>query len=315
MSFFDSTSPPARLTNSAKYLVVIAGPTAVGKTDVAIKLATHFKSEIISADSRQFYREMSIGTAKPEQDQLKSIKHHFIGQLSISDYFNVSVFENEVLKLLKNLFLNNNIIFLVGGSGLYIDAVCKGIDDFPDPAPELRNYLKSVLAQNGIGKLQEMLQKLDPEYYTVVDINNPNRLLRAIEVCQTTGRKFSEQRLNSQKKRDFNIVKIGLNLPRAELFSQIGLRVDQMIESGLIKEVESLLPNRHLNALNTVGYKEIFEFLDSKITLEQAIENIKTNTRRYAKRQLTWFKRTDEYKWFEPSAINGITNYLTMSCK
>lgn len=315
MSFFDSTSQPARLTNSAKYLVVIAGPTAVGKTDVAIKLATHFKSEIISADSRQFYREMSIGTAKPDQDQLKSIKHHFIGQLSISDYFNVSVFENEVLKLLKNLFLNTNIIFLVGGSGLYIDAVCKGIDDFPDPAPELRNYLKSVLAQSGIGKLQEMLQQLDPEYYTSVDINNPNRLLRAIEVCQTTGRKFSEQRLNSQKNRDFNIVKIGLNLPRPELFSRIGLRVDQMIELGLIKEVESLLPNRHLNALNTVGYKEIFEFLDSKITLEHAIENIKTNTRRYAKRQLTWFKRTDEYKWFEPSDINEITNYLTMSCK
>ena len=315
MSFFDSTSPPARLTNSAKYLVVIAGPTAVGKTDVAIKLATHFKSEIISADSRQFYREMSIGTAKPDQDQLKSIKHHFIGQLSISEYFNVSVFENEVLKLLKNLFLNTNIIFLVGGSGLYIDAVCKGIDDFPDPAPELRNYLKSVLAQSGIGKLQEMLQQLDLEYYTSVDINNPNRLLRAIEVCQTTGRKFSEQRLNSQKNRDFNIVKIGLNLPRPELFSRIGLRVDQMIELGLIKEVESLLPNRHLNALNTVGYKEIFEFLDSKITLEHAIENIKTNTRRYAKRQLTWFKRTDEYKWFEPSDINEITNYLTMSCK
>lgn len=315
MNFFDSTSPTALLTNSAKYLVVIAGPTAVGKTDVAIKLATHFKSEIISADSRQFYREMSIGTAKPDQDQLKSIKHHFIGQLSISDYFNVSVFENEVLKLLKNLFLNTNIIFLVGGSGLYIDAVCKGIDDFPDPAPELRNYLKSVLAQSGIGKLQEMLQQLDPEYYTSVDINNPNRLLRAIEVCQTTGRKFSEQRLNSKKNRDFNIVKIGLNLPRPELFSRIGLRVDLMIESGLIKEVESLLPNRHLNALNTVGYKEIFEFLDSEITLEQAVENIKTNTRRYAKRQLTWFKRTDEYKWFEPSAINEITNYLTMSCK
>jgi len=294
---------------------VIAGPTAVGKTDVAINLATIFKSEIISADSRQFYREMSIGTAKPDQNQLKTINHHFIGQLSISDYFNVSVYENEVLKLLKNLFIKNNIVFLVGGSGLYIDAVCKGIDDFPDPAPELRNYLKEVLAQNGIGKLQEMLQQLDPEYYTAVDINNPNRLLRAIEVCRTTGRKFSEQRLNSQKNRDFNIVKIGLNLPRPQLFSRIGLRVDQMIESGLIKEVESLMLYRHLNALNTVGYKEIFEFLDSKITLEQAIENIKTNTRRYAKRQLTWFNRTDEYKWFEPSDINEITSYLSMTCK
>ena len=287
----------------------------MGKTDAAINLATHFNSEIISADSRQFYREMSIGTAKPDDSQLTKIKHHFIGQLSISDYFNVSIFENEVLQLLKSLFKNNNIVFLVGGSGLYIDAVCNGIDDFPDPPPELRNYLKDILSENGIGKLQEMLQQLDPEYYNAVDINNPKRLLRAIEVCKTTGRKFSEQRLNSQKKRDFNIVKIGLNLPRPELFSRIGLRVDQMIESGLIKEVESLMSYRQLNALNTVGYKEIFEFLDAKITLEQAVENIKTNTRRYAKRQLTWFKRTDEYKWFEPSDINEITNYLTMTCK
>ncbi len=294
---------------------MIAGPTAVGKTDVAIHLATHFNSEIISADSRQFFREISIGTAKPDQNQLEKINHHFIGHLSISDYYNVSIFENDVLSLLKSLFEKTNIVFLVGGSGLYIDAVCKGIDDFPDPTPELRNYLKSIFIQNGIAKLQEMLQNLDPEYYSTVDTNNPNRLLRAIEVCQTTGQKFSEQRLNSHKNRDFNIVKVGLNLPRHELFSRIGLRVDQMIESGLIKEVESLLPNRHLNALNTVGYKEIFEFLDSKITLEQAIENIKTNTRRYAKRQLTWFKRTDEYKWFEPSDLKEITNYLTMSCK
>ena len=307
--------PPATLINSAKHLVVIAGPTAVGKTDVAIHLASLFNSEIISADSRQFYREMSIGTAKPDQNQLTKINHHFIGQLSISDYYNVSIFENDVLSLLKSLFEKYNIVFLVGGSGLYIDAVCKGIDDFPDPAPELRNYLKAVLIQDGISKLQEMLQHLDPEYYSAVDINNPNRLLRAIEVCQTTGQKFSEQRLNSHKNRDFNIVKIGLNLPRPELFSRIGLRVDQMIESGLVKEVESLLPYRQLNALNTVGYKEVFEFLDSKITLEKAIENIKTNTRRYAKRQLTWFKRTDEYTWFEPSDINEITSYLTMSCK
>lgn len=301
--------------NSAKYLIVIAGPTAVGKTDVAISLASHFNTEIISADSRQFYREMSIGTAKPNLSQLSKIKHHFIGQLSINDYYNVSMFENEVLFLLENLFKKYDIVFLIGGSGLYIDAVCKGIDDFPDPAPELRNFLKNILIQDGIEKLQEMLQQLDPEYFAFVDINNPNRLLRALEVCHTTGQKYSEQRLNNQKHRDFNIVKIGLNLSRPELFNRIGLRVDHMIESGLIKEVESLYQFRQLNALKTVGYKEIFDFLDSSKSLDQAVTDIKTNTRRYAKRQLTWFKRTDEYKWFEPSDINEITNYLTMSCK
>lgn len=298
-----------------KYLVVIAGPTAVGKTEVAINLAKRWGTEIISADSRQFYREISIGTAKPDPRQLAEVKHHFIGQLSIHDYFNVSKFENEVLQLLKSLFELHNILFMVGGSGLYIDAVCQGIDDFPDPEPELRSFLKGIYLDDGIGKLQEMLLILDPEYYETVDIQNPNRLLRALEVCHTTGKKFSEQRLNSLKKRDFQIIKIGLNLPRPELFNRIGLRVDQMLEIGLVEEVNSLLHFQHLNALNTVGYKEIFDFLDSKITLQQAIENIKTNTRRYAKRQLTWFNRTDEYTWFEPSQLNEIANYITITCK
>jgi len=287
----------------------------VGKTNVAIELANEWNSEILSADSRQFYREMSIGTAKPDPLQLARVKHHFIDQLSVHDYFNVSLFETEVLQSLKSLFEKHNIVFMVGGSGLYIDAVCNGIDDFPDPEPELRNYLKGIYLADGIVKLQEMLYELDPEYYKSVDINNPNRLLRALEVCNTTGKKFSDQRLKSMKKRDFEIVKIGLNLPRPELFSRIELRVDQMIETGLVEEVKNLLPFRHLNALNTVGYKEIFEYLDSKITLQQAIINIKTNTRRYAKRQLTWFNRTVEYAWFEPTQINEITNYLTENCK
>ncbi len=303
------------MLNSGKYLVVITGPTAVGKTAVAIQLAKIWNSEIISADSRQFYSEMTIGTAKPDQHQLDEVKHHFIGQLSIHDYYNVSRFETEALELLDKLFEKHNLVFMVGGSGLYIDAVCRGIDDFPDPEPEYRNYLKGIYIDEGLAKLQEMLVKLDPEYYATVDINNPNRLLRALEVCHVTGKKFSDQRLNSSKKRGFQIIKIGLNLPRPELFSRIGLRVDQMIENKLVEEVKSLLPFRHLNALNTVGYKEIFEYLDSKITLEQAIINIKTSTRRYAKRQLTWFHRTDEYKWFEPSQLNEITNYLTMVCK
>jgi len=303
------------LIKSKKYLVVIAGPTAVGKTDVAIKLATAFNSEIISADSRQFYKEMNIGTAKPDLFQLKEVKHHFVGQISIHDYYNVSRFENEALQLLHHLFQKHDIVLMVGGSGLFIDAVCSGIDDFPDPEPELRSYLKGVYQDEGIVKLQEMLMQLDPEYYATVDINNPNRLLRALEVCYTTGKKFSEQRLNSSKIRDFQIIRIGLNLPRPELFNRIETRVDQMIEKGLVEEVKSLMPFRHLNGLNTVGYKEIFDFLDSKITLQQAVVNIKTNTRRYAKRQLTWFNRTDEYAWFEPSEIKEITNYLTTICK
>jgi tRNA dimethylallyltransferase len=303
------------LINSGKYLVVIAGPTAVGKTDVAIKLAKEWNTEIISADSRQFYNEMSIGTAKPDPQQLQAVKHHFIGHLSIHEYFNVSRFENETLELLKSLFEKHNIVFLVGGSGLYIDAVCHGIDDFPDPDPEFRNYLKGIYTDEGILKLQEILLETDPEYYATVDINNPNRLLRAIEVCQSTGRKFSELRLNSAKERDFHIIRIGLNLPRPELFFRIELRVDRMIENGLVEEVKNLMPYRHLNALNTVGYKELFEYLDSKITLQQAIANIKTSTRRYAKRQLTWFNRTGEYTWFEPDQLNEITNYLTMNCK
>jgi tRNA dimethylallyltransferase len=303
------------LINSEKYLVVIAGPTAVGKTDVALELAKAFNSEIISADSRQFYKEMNIGTAKPDPLQLNEVKHHFVGQISIHDYYNVSRFENEALQLLQKLFQKHNIVFMVGGSGLYIDAVCRGIDDFPDPEPQLRSYLKGIYQDKGIVKLQNMLMQLDPEYYATVDINNPNRLLRALEVCHTTGKKFSEQRLNSSKTRDFQIIRIGLNLLRPELFSRIESRVDQMIEKGLVIEVKNLMPFRHLNALNTVGYKEIFDFLDSKLTLQQAIMNIKTNTRRYAKRQLTWFNRTDEYAWFEPTQLNEITNYLTSRCK
>ena len=303
------------MINSGKYLVVIAGPTAVGKTDVAINLAMQWNSEIISADSRQFYNEMSIGTAKPDDQQLSAVKHHFVGQLSVHDYYNVSMFENDALATLNTLFETHNIVFLAGGSGVYIDALCNGIDDFPDPAPELRAFLKGIYQDEGLLKLQQMLLEKDPEYYSVVDINNPNRLLRALEVCLTTGKKFSEQRLNNQKSRDFNIIKIALNLPRPELFNRIEMRVDRMIDNGLVDEVKSLLPYRHLNALNTVGYKEIFQYLDSEISLDQAITNIKTNTRRYAKRQLTWFNRTDVYAWFEPTQYEEINDYISAKCR
>ena len=303
------------MIHSGKYLVVIAGPTAVGKTDVAIQLASGLNSEIISADSRQFYKEMSVGTAKPDTLQLSTVKHHFVGHLSIHDYYNVAMFENDALAKLNTLFETHKIVFLAGGSGLYIDALCNGIGDFPDPAPELRAFLKGIHQDEGLAKLQQMLIENDPEYYATVDINNPNRLLRALEVCLTTGKKFSEQRLNNQKIRDFHIIKIALNLPRPELFNRIGFRVDQMMEHGLVDEVKSLVPFRHLNALNTVGYKEIFRYLDSEITLGQAVTDIKTNTRRYAKRQLTWFNRTDEYAWFEPTQYDEINDYIRAKCR
>lgn len=303
------------MIHSGKYLVVIAGPTAVGKTDVAIQLASGLNSEIISADSRQFYKQMSVGTAKPDTLQLSTVKHHFVGHLSIHDYYNVAMFENDTLAKLNTLFETHKIVFLAGGSGLYIDALCNGIDDFPDPAPELRAFLKGIYQDEGLAKLQQMLIENDPEYYATVDINNPNRLLRALEVCLTTGKKFSEQRLNNQKIRDFHIIKIALNLPRPELFNRIGFRVDQMMEHGLVDEVKSLVPFRHLNALNTVGYKEIFRYLDSEITLGQAVTDIKTNTRRYAKRQLTWFNRTDEYAWFEPTQYDEINDYIRAKCR
>lgn len=303
------------MTNKSKFLIVIAGPTAVGKTAVAIELAQILNTEIISADSRQFYLEPSIGTAKPDFEQLCKVPHHFIGQLSVRDYYNVSLFENQVLLKLAQLFDKKNTVLMVGGSGLYIDAVCNGIDDFPDPSPDLRKELKATFEQKGLIKLQEMLEQIDPEYYNEVDRSNPNRILRALEVCLTTGRKFSELRLNNKKVRDFQVIKIGLNLPRQVLFARINNRVDDMMNSGLLQEVRSLSAYRNENALNTVGYKELFEYLDNTVTLNQAVENIKTNTRRYAKRQLTWFNRTTDYTWFEPSDLNEIASYIINKCK
>lgn len=300
------------MKNTTKTLVVLAGPTAVGKTEIGIEIAKYFNTEIISADSRQFYQEMNIGTAKPDSQQLATIKHHFIGHLSIHNYYNVSRFEQDVLHTLENLFQHYNLVLLVGGSGLYIDAVCNGIDDFPDPAPELRAYLKGILADEGIEKLRQMLATADPEYYKTVDVNNHSRLLRALEVCMTSGSKFSELRTESKKQRDFRIVKIALNMPRQSLFARIAQRVDVMMDKGLLDEVFRLLPFRHLNALQTVGYKELFEYIDGNITLEQAIEDIKTHTRRYAKRQITWFNRNGDYTWFDPVEITKIIDFIEM---
>ena len=297
--------------NYNKTLIVILGPTAIGKTALSIKLARHFNTEIISSDSRLLFKEMKIGTAVPSTEELNSVKHHFIGNLSISDYYNVSKFEKEALHKLDDIFLKNNLAIMVGGSGLYIDAVCKGIDDLPDPDKKLRHEINEIFKSSGIEALQKKLKELDPEYYLIVDLKNPKRLMRAIEVCLQTGKTYTSLRKNKTGKRDFNIIKIGLNCEREKLFERINLRVDKMINEGLLDEVKELYKHKNLNSLNTVGYKEIFDFLDNKTTFEQAIENIKTNTRRYAKRQLTWFKRDEEIKWFHPTEKNEIILYLS----
>ena len=278
----------------------------MGKTAVAIQLANTFNAEIISADSRQFYKELTIGVAAPTDEELKLAKHHFIGHISISDYYNVSRFENDVIDFLSAYFEKNPVAILVGGSGLYVDAVCQGIDELPDPDEKLRNRLKQKIENEGIEPALRQLKELDPEYFNIVDRKNPNRILRALEVCLMTGQTFTSLRNNQSKQRDFDILKIGLDRPRKELFDIIHQRVDRMIEAGLINEVEGLIEFKELNSLNTVGYKEIFKYLDGDWTLALAIEKIKTNTRRYAKRQLTWFKRDEGINWFHPTDQKGI---------
>jgi len=291
-------------------LLVISGPTAVGKTRFAINLAGSLDTVIISADSRQFYREMSIGTAKPTAAELSEVQHYFVGHLSITDYYNISLYEQQCLELLNELFPRYPLVILTGGSGLYIDAVTRGVDEFPDPDPALRQQLKDIFHLRGLEELKKMLKEKDPAYYEIVDLSNPNRILRALEVCISTGKPYSVQRLNMVKLRPFNIMKVGLNLPRPELFRNIHARTEIMINSGLIEEARGLLQYRHLNALNTVGYKELFQYFDDKISLQQAIEDIKTHTRRYAKRQLTWFLRDKEYQWFLPGAETEVLEML-----
>jgi len=293
-----------------KSLIVICGPTAVGKTAISIKIAKALNTEIISADSRQFYRELKIGVASPGKVELKAVKHHFIGHLSVADYYNVSRFENEIIGFLDNYFKSNNHSLIVGGSGLYIDAVSKGIDYLPDPDDDLRKNLKIKLNEQGLEPLKQELKKLDPDYYLVVDLQNPNRILRALEVCLMTGKPYSSFRIRNIKPRNFNIIKIGLDRPRAELFERIEKRVDQMIAEGLVEEVKSLAKFRNLNSLNTVGYKEIFYYLDGNCSLTEAINKIKINTRRYAKRQLTWFKKDNAITWFHPDEIGKVIDFI-----
>lgn len=282
-----------------KTLYVVLGPTAVGKTALAIELAKKRQTEIISCDSRQFYKEMNIGTAVPSSKELKSITHHFIQHKSIHDTYNVGAFEQEALKKLKELFLEHQVVVMVGGSGLYIDAVCKGLSAFPEIDTSLRKELRENFKNRGIEWLQNEVKKEDPNYYQTVDVNNAHRLLRCLEVCRQTNQAFSSFRNKNKDTRFFNTQYIGLEMSRDDLYERINHRVDIMIQNGLLEEVKSLLPYQSLNALQTVGYRELFAFYRKEISLEEAIEQIKKNTRRYAKRQLTWFKKYDEAQWYK----------------
>lgn len=295
---------------SNKTLFVVVGPTAIGKTAMAIRIAQKLGTEILSCDSRQFYKELNIGVARPSDEELAAVPHHFIANLSICDTYNVSMYEHDALVLLDTLFATHNTAVAVGGSGLYVDALCQGITAMPDPDPEIRAQLKQQLKNEGLESLRAQLRLLDPDYYYSTDIANPLRIIRGLEMCLTTGQPFSKIRQNENQKRPFNIVKIGLTCPRDELYSRINRRVDQMVANGLVDEVRSLLPYRHLNALNTVGYKELFDFFDGNTTMEHAIEEIKTHTRRYAKRQITWFQRYSKIIWVEHKNFSKILQVI-----
>lgn len=301
------------LSGNSKYLIVIAGPTAIGKTSTAIALAKYFSSEIISADSRQFYKEMSIGTAVPTAVELKEVPHHFIHHKFVADDYNVGDYEKDALLLLEEKFKKHNLLFLVGGSGLYIDAVIKGLDYFPEIKPEIRENLQKVFLEQGIAPLQEKLKSLDPDYYAKVDLNNAHRLIRSLEICIGTGKPYSAFLGKRLDERNFKVLKIGLQAERKLLYNRINRRVDLMIEQGLLDEAKKLFDKRHLNALQTVGYKELFTHLEDKMDLETAVEEIKKNTRRYAKRQLTWLRKDDSIEWFgHDEDLNKILDYIKL---
>ena len=283
-----------------KHLITIIGPTAIGKTNLAIRIANYFKTEIVSADSRQFYKEMNIGTAKPSNSELNSIKHHLINNKSINDNYNISDYEKDALKSIKSIFNKNDVAILVGGSGLYINTVLYGLDEIPGISTETRNSLYLDLELKGIKKMQEQLKLLDPASYSAIDINNPRRLIRALEVSISTGKSYSSFLKKKKKKRDFNIIVLGINQDRLELYDKINTRVDNMVESGLINEAKELYNLKSLNALNTIGYREVFNYIEDKYSLDECINEIKKNTRRYAKRQLTWFKSIDRVEWITP---------------
>ena len=273
-------------------------------------LATHFGIPIINADSRQLYRELKIGTARPTEEQMQQVKHYFVGTLGLEEYYSASLFEQQVLELLNQLFSKHDYALITGGSMMYIDAVCDGIDDIPTIDEEIRTLMKRRLAEEGLKQLCEELKHLDPEYYQIVDKQNPRRVVHALEICTMTGQTYTSFRRREKRERPFRIIKIGLNRPREELSARINQRVNDMMMNGLLEEVRAMYPKRSLNALNTVGYKELFNYLDGQWTLEEAVERIKGNTRRYARKQLTWYKKDDQIRWFHPEEITTIIDYI-----
>lgn len=292
-----------------KTLIVVTGPTGVGKTEATLRLAEHFDVPVINADSRQIFSEIPIGTAAPTAAQQARVRHYFVGNHHLDDYYSASLFEEDVLKLINES--SSKVSLLSGGSMMYIDAVCKGIDDIPTIRPEVRQEMMQLLESEGLEKMCELLHEWDPEHWAVVDRNNPRRVIHALEICKQTGRTYTSFRSNTIKERPFNIIKIGLNRDRETLYQRINQRVLQMIDDGMIEEAQRVYPKRMLNSLNTVGYKELFEYLDGLTTLDEAIFKIQSSTRRYARKQLTWYKRDAEMTWFSPDNIEEILNYLS----
>ena len=293
-----------------KTLIVIVGPTGVGKTALCLEVAERLGTFIINADSRQIFRDIPIGTAAPTAEEQKRVKHFFVGKLHINDYYNASMFENDVIKLLDKLFGEKDNIIMSGGSMMYVDAVCNGIDDIPSVNESIRQQVKSLYEADGLDIIKEKLNKLDPEYFEIVDKNNPKRVIHALEICLSTGKTYTSFRTNTKKERNFRIIKIGLNRDRDELYSRIDKRVDLMIENGLMEEAKQMYPHKGLNSLNTVGYKELFNYFDGKCTLDEAIFKIKSNTHKYCRKQLTWFKRDKDIHWFNPDNVEEIIKYI-----
>lgn len=296
--------------DNKKTLIVLIGPTGVGKTDLSIKIADKYGSPIISADSRQLYSDLKIGTAAPTEEYLKRVKHYFVGTLKLTDYYSAAQYESEVISLLEELFKRNNTILLTGGSMMYIDAICKGIDDIPTVDSETRQMMMEKYEKEGLDRLCAELKLLDPEYYSTVDLKNPKRVIHALEICYMTGKTYTSFRTGNKKQRPFDIIKIGLCRDREELYERINKRVDIMIKEGLVDEVKSVYEYRNLNSLNTVGYKEIIQYLEGNCTLEFAIEKIKQNSRIYSRKQMTWFKRDNDITWFHPDKEEEIMEFI-----
>jgi len=301
--------------NNGKTLIVLIGPTGVGKTDLSIRIAEKYNSPIISADSRQLYSELKIGTAAPSEEYLKRIKHYFVGTLKLTDYYSAAQYESDVMELLDALFKNHDTILLTGGSMMYIDAICKGIDDIPTVDSETRRMMMEKYENEGLERLCSELKLLDPEYYSIVDLKNPKRVIHALEICYMTGKTYTSFRTGNKKQRPFNILKIGLSRDRDELYERINRRVDIMISEGLIDEVKSVYKYKELNSLNTVGYKEIIQYLDGNWTLDYAIDKIKQNSRIYSRKQMTWFKRDNEINWFNPDNEEDIMEFIESKTK